>query len=50
MDANENQDEGFIILPEAWLQSLSEKQDKILSLLEKGGIAKRLHGGLHHRQ
>ena len=39
MDANETNKEGYILVPHAWLQSLSEKQDKLISLLEKGGIA-----------
>lgn len=35
MDANETKEEGYLIIPKAWLQEISEKQNKIISLLEK---------------
>ena len=41
METNEKKEkeEGFLLIPKEWMQSLSEKQDKILSVLEKGNIA-----------
>ena len=36
MDANEKREDGFIIIPKEWLQAISQKQDRILSLLENG--------------
>lgn len=41
MDANENkeQEQGLLLIPREWLQSLMQKQDKILSLLEKGDVS-----------
>jgi hypothetical protein len=39
MNTNETKEDGFIIIPREWMQVLSEKQDKIISLLEKGSHA-----------
>jgi hypothetical protein len=39
MNANEKKEDGFIIIPKEWLQVISEKQDKIICLLEKGSYA-----------
>ena len=39
MNTNEKKEDGFIIIPKEWMQVLSEKQDKIISLLEKGTYA-----------
>ena len=36
MDANETSEEGYYLLPKAWLHAIAEKQDRILSLREKG--------------
>ena len=31
--------DGYLIIPKQWLQAISEKQDRILSLLENGNYA-----------
>ena len=39
MDANETTEEGYYLVPKAWLQAIAQKEDRILSLLENGNIA-----------
>src|ERR1700677_199193 len=35
MDKNETTEEGYFLIPKAWLQTIAQKQDQILSLMEK---------------
>lgn len=37
MSEEETKEEGYYLVPKAWLSAIAEKQDKILSLMEKGG-------------
>ncbi len=39
MDTNETTEEGYYLIPKAWLQAIAQKQDRVLSLLENGNIA-----------
>lgn len=39
MDANEEKEEGYFLVPKAWLHAIAEKQDRILSFMEKSGNA-----------
>lgn len=39
MNEDETKEEGYYLVPKAWLQAIAQKEDRILSLLENGNIA-----------